>query len=97
MAAKVVSKPSSATIAQDVLFISYRNMFRPITWPSSRELYKLFKEATVPMAVTYILPLKLFEVPNISLQTHAFGGPMHEQPWPCVHWDSGTRRFNFFP
>jgi hypothetical protein len=45
---KVVSKPSSATIAQDFLFMSYRNMFRPISWPSSGKSYKLFKEATVP-------------------------------------------------
>jgi hypothetical protein len=44
---EVVSKPSSATIAQDVLFISYHNMFQPIWWPSSGE-YKLFKEATIP-------------------------------------------------
>jgi hypothetical protein len=45
---KVVSKPSSATIAQDVLFISYRNMFRTIWSPSLGESYKLFKEATIP-------------------------------------------------
>jgi hypothetical protein len=45
---KVVSKSSSATTAQDVLFISYCNMFRPIWWPSSGKSYKLFKEATIP-------------------------------------------------
>jgi hypothetical protein len=45
---KIVSKPSSATIAQVVLFISSCNMFWPIWWPSSGESYKLFKEATIP-------------------------------------------------
>jgi hypothetical protein len=45
---KVVSKPFSAAIAQDVLFISYLNKFRRIRWPSSGELYKLFKEAIIP-------------------------------------------------
>jgi hypothetical protein len=70
---KVVSKPSSATVAQDVLFISYCDMFRPMWWPSSGELHKLFKETTIPttdplcfstnlityVMITIILPLQV--------------------------------------
>jgi hypothetical protein len=41
-------KPSSATNIQDVfIYTLYRDMFRPIWWPSSGKSYKILKEVAI--------------------------------------------------
>jgi hypothetical protein len=41
-------KPSYATNVQDVfIYTHYRNMFRPIWWPSSGESYIILKEVAI--------------------------------------------------